>query len=103
MTSYKPFMQALLWTCKSCGFVYEGGQPKQNCPSCESYKTAFVDFPQHLEAQIREEFPDKLPNHTDCRARRVELMKESGAISSFRYAGRMLPSASGENINPHIT
>lgn len=100
MTEYQPFMQALLWTCKTCGFVYEGGQPKQNCPVCEAYKTSFIDFPQHLEAQIREAHPDKSFNHTDCRNMRRELMEEHDVDAKNRVAGRVLPSASGTNINP---
>ncbi|MFU8806212.1 MAG: rubredoxin-like domain-containing protein, partial [Bradymonadaceae bacterium] len=78
MTQYQTYMQALLWTCKNCRFLYEGGQPKQNCPSCESYKTSFIDMPQHLEAKVREEFPDTSVNRKDLRQRRLELMKEDG-------------------------
>lgn len=100
MSTYKPFMQALLWTCKSCGFVYEGGQPKQNCPMCEAYKTAFIDIPQHLEAQVREAHPDKSFNHSECRAMRLELMKDNKVDQSNRLAGRMLPSTSGTNMKP---
>lgn len=100
MTKYQPYMQALLWTCKQCGFVYEGGQPKQNCPICESYKTAFIDIPQHIEAEVREANPDKSPNHIDCRNLRLELMGEHNVFSSNRVAGRVLPSASGTNIEP---
>ena len=100
MSTYQPFMQALLWTCKSCGFVYEGGQPKQNCPVCEAYKTAFIDFPQHLEAKIREAHPDKQPNHGEARKMRLELMKEHKVDRKNRVAGRVLPSASGTNISP---
>lgn len=100
VSTYQPFMQALLWTCKSCGFVYEGGQPKQNCPMCESYKTSFIDFPQHLEAQIREAHPDKSFNHAECRAMRRELMEEHNVDAHNRVAGRILPSASGTNIKP---
>lgn len=100
MSSYQPYMQAMLWTCKSCGFVYEGGQPKQNCPVCESYKTSFIDLPQHLEAQVREAHPDKSFNHIDCRTMRLKLMKEAGVGSSFRLAGRVPSTYSGQNINP---
>lgn len=100
MSTYQPFMQALLWTCKSCGFVYEGGQPKQNCPVCEAYKTSFIDIPQHLEAQVREAHPDKSFNHGECRTMRLELMKEHDVDSRNRVAGRVLPSASGTNIKP---
>jgi rubredoxin len=98
LSTFQPFMQALLWTCKSCGFVYEGGQPKQNCPFCEAYKTNFIDLPQHLEATVREAHPDKPFNHAECRTMRLELMQESGAQSSFRVAGRVLPTVSGRNI-----
>ena len=99
MSTYQPFMQAMIWTCKSCGFAYEGGQPKQNCPFCEAYKTSFIDLPQHLEAQIREAHPDKPFNHADCRAMRKELMKEHGVLTSFRVAGRILPTVSGQQMS----
>ncbi len=97
--TYRPYMQALLWTCKSCGFVYEGGQPKQNCPFCEAYKTSFIDLPQHLEAKVREAHPDQSFNHADCRAMRLELMREHGADASPRVAGRVLPTVSGHNMS----
>ena len=100
MTKYEPYMQALLWTCKHCGFVYEGGQPKQNCPICESYKTSFMDIPQHIAAEVRETHPDKSFNHADCRELRKKLMDEHNVYSSNRVAGRVLPSASGTNIKP---
>lgn len=101
MTQYKPFMQALLWTCKHCGFVYEGGQPKQNCPICESYKTSFIDIPQHIEAEVREAHPDKSYNHRECRQMRIELMEENDVDSKNRVSGRIQPSASGTNIKPN--
>lgn len=100
MSNYQPFMQALLWTCKTCGFVYEGGQPKQNCPVCESYKTSFIDIPQHIEAKVRDEFPDKSFNHVDCREMRLELMEEYDVDDKNRVAGRVLPSVSGNNMTP---
>lgn len=100
MSTYQPFMQAMLWTCKTCGFLYEGGQPKQNCPVCESYKTSFIDLPQHLEGKIRAAYPDKSFNHADCRAMRKELMKEAGVLNSYRVAGRVPPTYSGGKINP---
>ena len=100
MNSFEPYMQALLWTCKSCGFVYEGGQPKMECPSCAAYKTSFIDFPQHLEREIRTAFPDVPPNHRDCRAKRLELMAAHRVDASNRYGGRVLPAESGNNINP---
>lgn len=100
MNSFEPYMHAMLWTCKHCGFVYEGGQPKMECPACSSYKTTFVDFPQHLEREIRTEFPDNLPNHRDSRAKRVELLRQHHANAPARYAGRVLPAQAGNNINP---
>ncbi|RDV36358.1 hypothetical protein DV096_19250 [Bradymonadaceae bacterium TMQ3] len=100
VTNYQPFMQALLWTCKNCAFVYEGGQPKQNCPMCESYKTSFIDLPQHLEAQVREAHPELPFNHADCRATRKKLMEEHGVLKSYRVSGRQLPTVSGGNISP---
>ncbi len=84
----------------TCGFLYEGGQPKMECPVCESYKTNFIDIPQHLEASIREEFPDVPPNHQDARKKRVELMKENDVRSKHRARGRVLPAASGNHIDP---
>lgn len=93
-------MQAMLWTCKTCGFEYEGGQPKQNCPVCESYKTNFIPFPQHLEAEIRKAFPDVPFNSASCRKMRVELMVEHNVAGLTNVAGRVLPSVSGEHINP---
>ncbi len=96
-------MQALLWTCKSCGFVYEGGQPKQNCPSCEAYKSSFIDFPQHLEAKVRESYPDVHFNHKFCRTMRLALMAEHNVAAKSRVSGRVLPSVSGEHMNPSDT
>lgn len=99
-SKFTGYFQALLWTCTSCGFVYEGGQPKMECQMCEAYKTAFIDIPQHIEAQVREEFADLPPNHINCRERRLELMEESKSLRKFRVAGRVLPSESGNNIDP---
>jgi rubredoxin len=99
-SKYTGYFQALLWTCTSCGFVYEGGQPKMECQTCEAYKTAFIDIPQHLEQKVREEFPELPPNHIECRNRRLELMKENNAFRKFSVAGRVLPSRSGTNIDP---
>ena len=98
--SFDRYMHALLWTCSSCGFVYEGGQPKMECPVCESYKTAFIDFPQHLERAVRTEFADIPPNHRDCRTRRLALMKEHDVRAKNRFAGRILPAHSGNHIDP---
>jgi rubredoxin len=100
VTQYQTYMQALLWTCKNCGFLYEGGQPKQNCPSCESYKTSFVDLPQHIEAKVREAHAGLSPNHRQCRTMRLELMRTEGVLKSARFAGRMLPTVSGGNMSP---
>jgi len=97
---FDTYMQALLWTCTSCGFVYEGGQPKMECPICEAYKTSFIDIPQNIERQVREEFPDLPPNHKNCRARRLELMDANDVRAMSHVAGRVLPAASGHNINP---
>lgn len=97
---YDSYMQALLWTCTSCGFQYEGGQPKMECPVCEAYKTAFIDLPQHLEREIRTEFAELPPNHMKCRARRLELMDEHEVRKKNRVAGRILPAASGNNMDP---
>jgi rubredoxin len=95
-------MSALLWTCRDCGFVYEGGQPKYTCPICEAYKTSFIDLPQHIEAQVREEFEERHFNHIECRERRLELMKEEDAIEEARVAGRILPANSGNHMDPSL-
>ena len=94
------FMVAMLWTCKVCGFTLEGGQPKYECPICESYKTSFVDLPQHLELKVREEHAALPANHATCRSRRLELMAEHQVTTTNRAAGRVLPAASGNAINP---
>lgn len=99
-SEYNPYFQALLWTCKTCGFVKEGEQPHMECPICEGYKSGFIDIPQHLEAEVRETHPDKNPNHRACREQRLELMAEHGADETNSYTGRMLPSRSGENMDP---
>ena len=67
---------------------------------CEAYKTAFIDFPQHLEGKIREAHPEKSFNHGECREMRLELMKEHNVDAKNRVAGRVLPSTSGTNIKP---
>lgn len=100
MSEYDTYLHAMIWTCTSCGFSYFGGQPKMECPVCESYKTAFIDIPQHIEQAVREEFEDNPPNHKENRARRLELMEENNVRSTNRAAGRVLPAASGNNIDP---
>ena len=95
-----PTMQAMLWTCKSCGFQLQGGQPPYECPLCESYKTNFIDIPQHLEAGIRQAHADLPPNHTDLRTARVAMIKEENLVRVARAAGRILPAASGNHIDP---
>lgn len=98
--SYDPYIHALIWTCRTCGFSYVGGQPKMECPVCEGYKTNFVDLPQHIESAVREAFPGLPHNHKDCRAKRLELMAEAGVMDNYRVAGRVLPAASGNNMDP---
>ena len=100
MGEYTGYFQALLWTCTSCGFIFEGGQPQMECLACEAYKTAFIDIPQHIEQQVREQFPDVPPNHIDCRNRRLELLHASGQHRAFRVSGRVLPTESGQHIDP---
>lgn len=95
-----PYFQALLWTCKTCGFVKEGDQPHMECPICEGYKSGFIDIPQHIEASVREEYPDKNPNHRSCREMRLELMHEHDADEKNTYSGRVLPSESGNHMEP---
>ncbi len=94
------FFRALLWTCKTCGFVKEGEQPHMECPTCESYKSNFIDIPQHIESEVRQEHPDKNPTHRLCREMRLELMHEEKADEKNRFTGRMLPSESGNNMDP---
>lgn len=98
--SSKPYMQAMLWTCVSCGFLLEGGQPPYECPICEAYKTSFIDLPQHIEKMIRDEHTEIPPNHQTCRTQRLALMLEHGVAKKRRAAGRILPAASGNHINP---
>lgn len=98
--TYGRDMQALLWTCTSCGFTYEGGQPKMECPVCEAYKTAFIDIPQHLEQEVRSAHPDVPFNHAECRKQRLALMAKYEIRKNHRVAGRILPAASGNNIDP---
>ena len=96
----KTFMQAMLWTCRSCGFQLEGGQPPYECPVCEAYKTSFMDIPQHLEKALREEHADLPANHAVLRAKRVEMIEVNNLDRQRRAAGRILPAASGNSMNP---
>lgn len=70
------------------------------CDFCEAFKTAFIDIPQDLERVVREEFPDLPPKHIKCRERRLALMKERKVARIATYAGRVLPSESGNSIDP---
>lgn len=70
------------------------------CDFCEAFKTAFVDIPQDLEATVREEFPELPPKHIKCRERRLELMKANNIARTARVAGRVLPTQSGNHIDP---
>ncbi len=99
MTESNTYMYALLWTCSVCGYMKEGGQPKMECPTCASYKTSFVSFPQHLEKEIREVFPDIPPNHKDARAKRMALIAEHDVKKKSTLAGRILPAASGNAMD----
>lgn len=94
------FMYALLWTCASCGFMKEGGQPKMECPMCAAYKTSFIALPQHLEREIRdtEGLSELPPNHKDCRAKRVAMIVEHDVKKISPVAGRVLPAASGNTM-----
>ena len=100
---YAPYLQALLWTCQTCGFVKEGEQPHMECPICESYKSNFIDIPQHIEQDVREKHPDKNPNHRSCREMRLKLMQENDADEQNTYSGRVLPSESGNHMDPSET
>ena len=96
----KTFMQAMLWTCRTCGFQLEGGQPPYECPICESYKTNFMDIPQHLERDLRAEHEALPVNHGEVRAARVALILEHNLDRQRRAAGRLLPAAAGNSMNP---
>ncbi len=100
MSFDETFMQAMLWTCRSCGFQLQGGQPPYECPICEAYKTNFMDIPQHIEKQLREDHPDLPPNHADVRAQRRLRIEEEGLVRKRRAAGRILPAAAGNHMNP---
>lgn len=100
MSNYDTYLHAMIWTCTSCGFAYFGGQPKMECPMCGAYKSAFIDIAQHIEQTVREQFPDNPPNHNENRTRRLELMEEHDAHSKKRAAGRVLPAASGNHMDP---
>ena len=81
------YMQAMLWCCSSCGFTFAGQQPHMECPICEAYKTSFIDIPQHVEKDIREEFGD-LSNGTEARKARLAALREGGHLRTFRIKGR---------------
>jgi rubredoxin len=83
------FMQSLLWCCTSCGFVHKGGQPFMECPICEAYKTAFVDIPQHIEAELIDEFGEDMTNSAEARDARLKMAREGGYLSNVRVKGRM--------------
>ena len=97
---FDTYFQALLWTCQTCGFVKEGEQPHMECPICEAYKSNFIDIPQHIEAEIREKYPDKNPNNRACREMRLKRMQEEDADEKNRYSGRVLPTESGNHSDP---
>lgn len=95
-----PYFQAMLWTCQTCGFVMEGKQPHMECPICEGYKSSFIDIAQHLEKSVRQAHPEKNPNHRVCREKRLQLMQEHDADEHNTYAGRVLPTESGNHMDP---
>jgi len=87
-----PYTMALLWTCTSCGFVKEGRQPHMECPSCEAYKTNFINIPQHIENTVRSTLKKgAAPNCTQGRTHRLELMEEQGVTKRYYVKGRFLP------------
>lgn len=86
-----PYTMALLWTCTSCGFLKEGGQPHMECPSCEAYKTSFINLPQHLEDEIRAGLKKAHFNCTAAREQRLQMMSEQGFLKKFQVKGRFLP------------
>ena len=82
------FMHALFWCCKSCGFVYEGGQPTMECPICEAYKASFVSTPGQIQSTLIDEFGEGQTNTTEARARRLELLREKNLIKRARLNAR---------------
>ena len=100
MSFENAYMQAMLWTCKSCGYQLEGGQPPYECPLCEANKTNFIDIPQHIEKGLRETNTAMPSNHAEMRTLRCAAIKEHGLDAQRRAAGRILPAASGNHINP---
>ncbi|TVQ96057.1 MAG: hypothetical protein EA398_16455 [Deltaproteobacteria bacterium] len=97
------YMQSLLWCCSSCGFVYQGGQPKMECPICEAYKTSFIDSPQHIEAEIRETFGDDLANSAEARDARLARLREGGHLRGFRVKGRVVEAVNHDRTAPSRT
>ena len=87
-----PYTMALLWTCTQCGFVKEGKQPHNECPSCESSKAAYINLPQHLENEIRAELEGgQSPNCTSARQHRTRLLTEHGMGERYMVKGRFVP------------
>lgn len=84
----QPFMQSLLWCCTSCGFMRAGGQPVMECPICEAYKSAFIDSPQQIEAQLLDTYGEGNTNTADARRERLTLLRASGHLSHYRVRGR---------------
>lgn len=83
----KPYMHSVLWCCTSCGFVLEGRQPHMECPICGAYKSAYIDSPAHIEAELREEFGE-LSNGADARKARLTRLREGGYTRTYRLKGR---------------
>lgn len=88
------YMHSILWCCSSCGFVLEGGQPTMECPICEAYKSAFIDTPAHVEAELRNEFGD-LHNGAEGRAARLTKLREGGFLKNYRVKGRFTIAVNG--------
>lgn len=97
------YMQSLLWCCSSCGFVIKGGQPKMECPICEAYKTAFIDIPQHVEAEVRGDFGEDLANSADARNARLAKLREGGHLRGFRVKGRFVEAVHHDRQAPSRT
>lgn len=86
------FSMSILWTCTSCGFVLEGRQPHMECPSCEAYKTSYVNLPQHIEADLRANLKKGQHfNATEVRQERLRVMREANAQDTFYVKGRFMP------------
>jgi hypothetical protein len=62
------------------------------CPSCQAYKTSYINLPQHIEVEIRAGLKKgEQPNSIAGRQQRLALMREHGVLDSFHVKGRFVP------------